>query len=66
MILRFLESAGATARESVESLGFATRAFFSLLRFSPGAFRRPSLISEQVHFIGNYSLLITIFSCLFV
>ena len=66
MILRFLESAGATVRESIESLGFATRAFFNLLRFAPGAFRRPALISEQIHFIGNYSLVITIVSGLFV
>jgi phospholipid/cholesterol/gamma-HCH transport system permease protein len=66
MILRVFESAGATVRESVESLGFATRAFFNLLRFSPGAWRRPTLISEQIHFIGNYSLVITIVSGLFV
>jgi phospholipid/cholesterol/gamma-HCH transport system permease protein len=66
MILRFLEAAGATVREAIESLGAATRAFFILLRFSLGAFRRPSLISEQVHFIGNYSLLIIVVSGLFV
>ncbi|MEW6021925.1 MAG: lipid asymmetry maintenance ABC transporter permease subunit MlaE [Pseudomonadota bacterium] len=65
-MIGFLEAAGRTAREGVEALGFATRAFFNLLRFSPGAFRRPSLISEQVHFIGNYSLVITIVSGLFV
>ena len=66
MILNFLAKTGATVRESIESLGFATRAFFNLLRFSPGAFRRPTLISEQIHFIGNYSLVITIVSGLFV
>src|SRR5690349_5996718 len=66
MIMRFLEATGATVREAIESLGAATRAFFILLRFSLGAFRRPSLISEQVHFIGNYSLVITIVSGLFV
>ncbi|QNA87375.1 lipid asymmetry maintenance ABC transporter permease subunit MlaE [Massilia sp. Dwa41.01b] len=66
MIVRIMEASGRTAREAIESLGFATRAFFTLLRFSPGAFRRPSLISEQIHFIGNYSLLITIVSGLFV
>jgi hypothetical protein len=46
-MIRFLEAAGRTAREGVEALGFATRAFFNLLRFSPGAFRRPSLISKS-------------------
>ena len=65
-MMRALESIGRWAREGVESLGFATRAFFNLLRFSPGAFRRPTLITEQIHFIGNYSLVITIVSGLFV
>jgi len=65
-MMRGLESTGRWAREGVESLGFATRAFFNLLRYSPGAFRRPTLITEQVHFIGNYSLVITIVSGLFV
>jgi phospholipid/cholesterol/gamma-HCH transport system permease protein len=65
-MIRFLAAIGRNAREGVESLGFATRAFFNLLRFSPGAFRRPTLISEQIHFIGNYSLVITIVSGLFV
>ena len=62
----FLAALGRFTREGVESLGFATRAFFNLLRFSPGAFRRPTLITEQIHFIGNYSLVITIVSGLFV
>ena len=66
MIARILESIGRTVRESIASLGFATRAFFNLLGVSLGAFRRPALISEQVHFIGNYSLVIIIVSGLFV
>jgi phospholipid/cholesterol/gamma-HCH transport system permease protein len=33
---------------------------------SPGAFRRPRLITDQVHFIGNYSLVIIAVSGLFV
>ncbi|MBQ5938686.1 MULTISPECIES: lipid asymmetry maintenance ABC transporter permease subunit MlaE [unclassified Massilia] len=66
MIARILESIGRTVRESVASLGFATRSFFTLLGCSPGAFRRPALISEQVHFIGNYSLVIIVVSGLFV
>jgi len=65
-MMRALEAAGRWTREGLESLGFATRAFFNLLRYSPGAFRRPTLITEQVHFIGNYSLVITIVSGLFV
>ena len=66
MITRFLETIGRTVREAIASVGFATRAFFNLLGVSLGAFRRPALISEQVHFIGNYSLVIIIVSGLFV
>jgi len=66
MIARILETIGRTVRESIASLGFATRSFGNLLGCSPGAFRRPALISEQVHFIGNYSLVIIIVSGLFV
>jgi len=65
-MIRALEASGRWTREGLESLGFATRAFFNLLRYSPGAFRRPTLITEQIHFIGNYSLVITIVSGLFV
>jgi phospholipid/cholesterol/gamma-HCH transport system permease protein len=62
----FLEQIGRWLREAIATLGFATRAFFNLLRVSPGAMRRPGLISEQIHFIGNYSLIIIIVSGLFV
>ncbi len=66
MITRLLETVGRHVREAIASVGFATRAFFNLLGVSPGAFRRPALISEQIHFIGNYSLVIIIVSGLFV
>jgi phospholipid/cholesterol/gamma-HCH transport system permease protein len=66
MIARWLEAIGRTLRLSMGRIGFATRAFFNLMGVSPGAFRRPGLISEQIHFIGNYSLVIIIVSGLFV
>jgi len=66
MIANFLESIGRQLRHTVERVGVATRSFFTLMGVSPGAFRRPGLISEQVHFIGNYSLVIIIVSGLFV
>ncbi|GAB3403706.1 lipid asymmetry maintenance ABC transporter permease subunit MlaE [Massilia agilis] len=47
-------------------IGFVTRSFFNLLGKMPGALRRPALISEQIHFIGNYSLLIIAVSGMFV
>lgn len=65
-ILDSLAAIGRTLRESIEAIGFATRFFFNLLGVSPGAMRRPGLISEQTHFIGNYSLVIIIVSGLFV
>ncbi|MGF6271796.1 phospholipid/cholesterol/gamma-HCH transport system permease protein [Massilia sp. UYP11] len=66
MITRFLGLVGCTVREGFAGLGFAVRSFFNLLGVSPGAFRRPGLISEQIHFIGNYSLVIIAVSGLFV
>jgi phospholipid/cholesterol/gamma-HCH transport system permease protein len=66
MIVRLLETIGSRVRENIGSIGFATRAFFNLMRMSPGAFKRPGLISEQIHFIGNYSLVIIAVSGLFV
>ena len=66
MIVKALAAIGATLREAIASVGFATRSFFNLLGVSPGALRRPALISEQIHFIGNYSLVIIIVSGLFV
>ena len=66
MILDFLAAIGRTLREAIASVGFATRFFFNLLGMSIGALRRPTLISEQIHFIGNYSLVIIIVSGLFV
>ncbi|MES2321288.1 MAG: lipid asymmetry maintenance ABC transporter permease subunit MlaE [Pseudomonadota bacterium] len=65
-ILDSLAAIGRTLRDSVAAIGFATRFFFNLLGVSPGALRRPGLISEQTHFIGNYSLVIIIVSGLFV
>lgn len=66
IVTRSLEFIGRNVREAVASVGFATRSFFNLLSVTPGAFKRPTLISEQVHFIGNYSLVIIIVSGLFV
>ena len=62
----FLAAVGAWVRESVEKLGFATRAFFTVLAASGGLLRRPRLVIEQLFFIGNYSFLIVAVSGLFV
>jgi phospholipid/cholesterol/gamma-HCH transport system permease protein len=65
-MIGFVETVGRHVRESLERLGYATRSFVNLLGVTPGALRRPALISEQVHFIGNYSLLIIAISGLMV
>jgi phospholipid/cholesterol/gamma-HCH transport system permease protein len=66
MITAVLGSIGSFVLETFARVGFVTRSFFKLLGRTPGALRRPALISEQVHFIGNYSLLIIAVSGLFV
>jgi phospholipid/cholesterol/gamma-HCH transport system permease protein len=66
MIARLPAAVGGFVLDTLARIGVVTRSFFGLLGKSPGALRRPSLISEQVHFIGNYSLLIISVSGLFV
>ena len=61
-----LAAVGRTVRESITGLGLATRMFFAILRASLGLWRRPRLITDQIHFIGNYSLIIIGVSGLFV
>jgi phospholipid/cholesterol/gamma-HCH transport system permease protein len=53
-------------REWLDRLGYATRMLFDVLRVSGGLWRRPRLITDQIHFIGNYSLIIIAVSGLFV
>jgi phospholipid/cholesterol/gamma-HCH transport system permease protein len=66
MIAGFLATIGRFVIDIMARIGFVTRSFVNLLARAPGALRRPSLISEQVHFIGNYSMLIILVSGLFV
>jgi len=66
MIGNWLERLGAWVRDYVESIGYGTRTFFTMLGVSPGLLRRPRLIVEQLHFIGNHSLLVISLSGLFV
>ncbi|MBC7513257.1 MAG: lipid asymmetry maintenance ABC transporter permease subunit MlaE [Herminiimonas sp.] len=57
---------GHATRTTVVSIGYATRMFFTILRASGGLWRRLRLITDQIHFIGNYSLVIIAISGLFV
>lgn len=57
---------GARVRGQISGLGAFVRLAASILRRSGAALSRPGLVSQQIHFIGNYSLLIIAVSGLFV
>jgi phospholipid/cholesterol/gamma-HCH transport system permease protein len=66
MIAAFLTTIGRGVREFITNLGFATRTFFGVIAASGGLWRRPRLVISQIHFIGNYSLVLIAVSGLFV
>lgn len=66
MILDLFAAIGRFLREFVLGVGFAARMFWTIIRSSGGLWRRPRLITDQIHFIGNYSLVIIAVSGLFV
>jgi phospholipid/cholesterol/gamma-HCH transport system permease protein len=66
MIVALVSALGRWVRELIVNVGFATRTFFALLGTSIGLLRRPRLVTDQIHFIGNYSLVIIAVSGLFV
>lgn len=66
MIVRLLSTIGQAVTTFLLSLGFATRTLFAVLRASGGLWRRLRLVTDQIHFIGNYSLVIIAVSGLFV
>ncbi len=66
MKLNFLSHLGRPVRKFVIRLGMATRLFFALLVASFSVWRRPRLVTQQIHFIGNHSLVIIAVSGLFV
>ena len=66
MIINLVSGLGRSIREFVVGVGFAARMFVSVLGSSLGLLRRPRLITDQIHFIGNYSLVIIAVSGLFV
>ena len=57
---------GFAVRVKLADIGMAARLFGRLVRLFGAAFRRPSLVRDQVHFLGNYSLAIIAVSGLFV
>lgn len=61
-----IASLGAMVRNTIYALGAFTRLLLAILARSGAVLRRPGLVSQQIHFIGNYSLLIIAVSGLFV
>jgi phospholipid/cholesterol/gamma-HCH transport system permease protein len=57
---------GFAVRTKLADLGIAARLFVRLLGSAGASLRRFSLVRDQIHFLGNYSLLIIAVSGLFV
>jgi phospholipid/cholesterol/gamma-HCH transport system permease protein len=57
---------GRSIRQSLGGLGYAARMFAAVIWSSLALWRRPRLVVEQIHFIGNHSLVIIAVSGLFV
>ncbi|BEP95561.1 lipid asymmetry maintenance ABC transporter permease subunit MlaE [Acidovorax sp. A79] len=57
---------GFAVRQKLSDIGMAARLFARLLQLVGAAFMRPSLVRDQIHFLGNYSLAIIAVSGLFV
>jgi phospholipid/cholesterol/gamma-HCH transport system permease protein len=61
-----IEHVGGWCAQSVRRLGYGARFFAIVLGKTPFAVRRFGLVLDQIHFIGNYSLLIILVSGLFI
>jgi phospholipid/cholesterol/gamma-HCH transport system permease protein len=57
---------GLAVRSQLADIGAAAHLFVRLVRLFGATFLRPSLVRDQVHFLGNYSLAIIAVSGLFV
>jgi phospholipid/cholesterol/gamma-HCH transport system permease protein len=65
-VLNALARLGASVRAIFPRLGYAARFFLRLCVLALACLKRPRLVIEQLHFIGNYSLAIILVSGLFV
>jgi phospholipid/cholesterol/gamma-HCH transport system permease protein len=57
---------GFATRSKLANMGYAARLFWQLTQLLPASFKRFSLVRDQIHFLGNYSLAIITVSGLFV
>ncbi|MFT3801951.1 MAG: lipid asymmetry maintenance ABC transporter permease subunit MlaE [Burkholderiaceae bacterium] len=65
-LIDLLAALGGLVRNQLAGLGAGTRAFVRLCWVGLLAWRRPRLIIDQIHFIGNYSMLIIVVSGVFI
>ncbi len=65
-LAKALAKLGGMVRTMLADCGAAARTFVTLLAGSGALLRRPRLVTDQIHFIGNYSLVIIAVSGLFV
>lgn len=66
MMQSFLTHLGFSTRRQLNNWGYGARLFLRLLASVGTAVRRFSLVRDQIHFLGNYSLAIIAISGLFV
>ena len=66
MVTELLSRIGFAVRSKLADMGHAARLFVRLLSSFGATMRRGRLLSEQIHFLGNYSLAIIVVSGLFV
>jgi len=65
-MIDWLADIGSQVRGGLANFGLQLRTFVAMLLASGGLLRRFRLVTDQVHFIGNYSLVIIAVSGLFV
>lgn len=66
VLAKSLASLGSRARNTIIGLGAITHLLLALLARTGAVFKRPGLVVQQIHFIGNHSLLLISVSGLFV
>ena len=66
MMAQALRNLGFSVREKLAHIGYGARLFVRLLFTLKSSLQRFGLIRDQIHFLGNYSLVIIAFSGLFV
>ncbi len=65
-VLNWLTQLGFATRNILADLGHGARLLLRLLALLPATLKRPALLRDQIHFLGNYSLAIIAVSGLFV